>query len=73
MSCLLTRLCVAVVLITSNLQGNTDMMRGCKEAGIPAFGTLWDFVSGWFPSPNRDTEADSLMIVIESFTIFRFC
>ncbi|EKM82963.1 hypothetical protein AGABI1DRAFT_111490 [Agaricus bisporus var. burnettii JB137-S8] len=32
-----------VVLITSNLQGNTDMMRGCKEAGIPAFGTLWDF------------------------------
>lgn len=49
------------------------MMRGCKEAGIPAFGTLWDFVSGWFPSPNRDTEADSLMIVIESFTIFRFC
>ena len=20
-------------------------MEGCKEAGIPAFGTLWDFVS----------------------------
>ena len=20
-------------------------MQGCKEAGIPAFGTLWDFVS----------------------------
>jgi hypothetical protein len=19
-------------------------MQGCKEAGIPAFGTLWDFV-----------------------------
>jgi hypothetical protein len=26
-------------------------MQGCKEAGIPAFGTLWDFVSiifSWF-------------------------
>lgn len=32
-----------VVFITSNLQGNTEMMEGCKEAGIPAFGTLWDF------------------------------
>jgi hypothetical protein len=20
-------------------------MQGCKDAGIPAFGTLWDFVS----------------------------
>ena len=26
-----------VVFITSNLQGNTEMMEGCKEAGIPAF------------------------------------
>ena len=25
-------------------------MQGCKEAGIPAFGTLWDFVSIIFPS-----------------------
>ncbi|KAJ2928288.1 hypothetical protein H1R20_g8796, partial [Candolleomyces eurysporus] len=32
-----------VVLITSNWQGNKEMMEGCKEAGIPAFGTLWDF------------------------------
>ncbi|KAF8478297.1 hypothetical protein JB92DRAFT_3086022 [Gautieria morchelliformis] len=32
-----------VVFITSNMQGNTDLMEGCKEAGIPAFGTLWDF------------------------------
>lgn len=32
-----------VVFITSNLQGNTEMMEGCKAAGIPAFGTLWDF------------------------------
>jgi hypothetical protein len=26
-----------VVFITSNLQGNQDMMEGCMEAGIPAF------------------------------------
>lgn len=32
-----------VVFITSNFQGNREMMEGCKEAGIPAFGTLWDF------------------------------
>lgn len=32
-----------VVFITSNWQGNKEMMEGCKEAGIPAFGTLWDF------------------------------
>ncbi|KAM6502508.1 hypothetical protein JOM56_002485 [Amanita muscaria] len=32
-----------VVFITSNMQGNQEMMEGCKEAGIPAFGTLWDF------------------------------
>ncbi|EIM85048.1 uncharacterized protein STEHIDRAFT_132528 [Stereum hirsutum FP-91666 SS1] len=32
-----------VVFITSNYQGNADLMEGCKQAGIPAFGTLWDF------------------------------
>ncbi|KAF8622661.1 hypothetical protein AX15_006772 [Amanita polypyramis BW_CC] len=32
-----------VVFITSNLLGNQDMMEGCMEAGIPVFGTLWDF------------------------------
>jgi len=32
-----------VVFITSNWQGNKEMMEGCKEAGIPALGTLWDF------------------------------
>ncbi|KAH6913949.1 hypothetical protein BKA70DRAFT_649408 [Coprinopsis sp. MPI-PUGE-AT-0042] len=32
-----------VVFITSNYQGNREMMEGCKLAGIPAFGTLWDF------------------------------
>ena len=26
-----------VVFITSNFQGNQEMMEGCKEAGIPAF------------------------------------
>ncbi|KAL0072705.1 hypothetical protein AAF712_000468 [Marasmius tenuissimus] len=32
-----------VVFITSNWTGNKEMMEGCKKAGIPAFGTLWDF------------------------------
>ncbi|KAI0776316.1 hypothetical protein BD413DRAFT_265362 [Trametes elegans] len=32
-----------VVFITSNWQGNKELMEGCKAAGIPAFGTLWDF------------------------------
>jgi hypothetical protein len=35
----------SVVFITSNYIGNTEIMEGCKESGIPAFGTLWDFVS----------------------------
>ena len=26
-----------VVFITSNFEGNKEMMEGCKEAGIPAF------------------------------------
>lgn len=26
-----------VIFITSNWQGNKEMMEGCKEAGIPAF------------------------------------
>ncbi|EIN06733.1 hypothetical protein PUNSTDRAFT_72474 [Punctularia strigosozonata HHB-11173 SS5] len=32
-----------VVFITSNFHGNKEIMEGCKAAGIPAFGTLWDF------------------------------
>jgi hypothetical protein len=32
-----------VVFITSNYIGNSEIMQGCKEVGIPAFGTLWDF------------------------------
>ncbi|KAF9246561.1 hypothetical protein BU15DRAFT_39714 [Melanogaster broomeanus] len=34
-----------VVFITSNYVGNLEMQHGCKALGIPAFGTLWDFVS----------------------------
>ncbi|KAF6764854.1 hypothetical protein DFP72DRAFT_985959 [Ephemerocybe angulata] len=34
-----------VVFLTSNYIGNTEIMQGCTEAGIPCFGTLWDFVS----------------------------
>ncbi|EIW85248.1 hypothetical protein CONPUDRAFT_98130 [Coniophora puteana RWD-64-598 SS2] len=32
-----------VVFITSNFIGNAEIQQGCKAAGIPAFGTLWDF------------------------------
>ncbi|KDN37562.1 hypothetical protein RSAG8_10079, partial [Rhizoctonia solani AG-8 WAC10335] len=32
-----------VVMITSNWDGNQEMMQGCMQRGIPAFGTLWDF------------------------------
>ena len=32
-----------VVFITSNYVGNAEIQQGCKAAGIPAFGTLWDF------------------------------
>lgn len=36
---------IPVVFITSNFVGNFEIQHGCKELGIPAFGTLWDFVS----------------------------
>lgn len=32
-----------VIFITSNAQGNDEMMQGCRTAGLHAFGTLWDF------------------------------
>ncbi|KAK0480920.1 hypothetical protein IW261DRAFT_1398516 [Armillaria novae-zelandiae] len=32
-----------VVIITTNAQGNKEMTEGLKDAGIPCFGTLWDF------------------------------
>ncbi|KAK0622538.1 hypothetical protein B0T14DRAFT_580826 [Immersiella caudata] len=32
-----------VIFITSNKQGNDEMMQGCAEVGLHAFGTLWDF------------------------------
>ncbi|KAH8712251.1 hypothetical protein GQ44DRAFT_742499 [Phaeosphaeriaceae sp. PMI808] len=38
-----TRFGAEVIFITSNKQGNDEMMQGCRAAGIHAFGTLWDF------------------------------
>ncbi|CAI6301482.1 unnamed protein product [Periconia digitata] len=32
-----------VIFITSNMQGNDEMMQGCRIEGLHAFGTLWDF------------------------------
>jgi hypothetical protein len=32
-----------VIFITSNMQGNDEMMQGCRAEGMHAFGTLWDF------------------------------
>ncbi|KAH7359288.1 hypothetical protein B0T11DRAFT_244541 [Plectosphaerella cucumerina] len=32
-----------VIFITSNKQGNDEMMQGCLELRMHAFGTLWDF------------------------------
>ncbi|PBP15806.1 hypothetical protein BUE80_DR013445 [Diplocarpon rosae] len=32
-----------VIFITSNMQGNDEMMQGCRAEGMRAFGTLWDF------------------------------
>jgi hypothetical protein len=37
-----------VVFITSNFEGNKEMMEGCKEAGIPAF-------VRYFPSQPHST------------------
>ncbi|CAO2204009.1 unnamed protein product [Urochloa humidicola] len=31
-----------VVVVTSNPEGSRDVVTGCKEAGIPAFGPIWD-------------------------------
>ena len=33
-----------VVFITSNWQGNKEMMEGCKQEGIPAFVRLFIFL-----------------------------
>ncbi|KAF1843597.1 uncharacterized protein K460DRAFT_288688 [Cucurbitaria berberidis CBS 394.84] len=38
-----TRFGAEVIFITSNMQGNDEMMQGCRAAGLHAFGTLWDF------------------------------
>ncbi|GLJ38017.1 hypothetical protein SUGI_0773930 [Cryptomeria japonica] len=31
-----------VVIVTSNPSGSRDVVNGCKNAGIPAFGPIWD-------------------------------
>lgn len=31
-----------VVIVTSNPSGSRDIVNGCKAAGIPAFGPIWD-------------------------------
>ncbi|KAJ1284300.1 hypothetical protein BS78_03G193800 [Paspalum vaginatum] len=31
-----------VVVVTSNPEGSRDVVTGCKKAGIPAFGPIWD-------------------------------
>ncbi|CAL4948744.1 unnamed protein product [Urochloa decumbens] len=31
-----------VVIVTSNPEGSRDVVTGCNEAGIPAFGPIWD-------------------------------
>lgn len=33
---------IAVVIITSNPVGNAELMQGCKENDMHAFGPLWD-------------------------------
>jgi hypothetical protein len=38
-----TRFGAEVIFITSNSQGNDEMMQGCRKEGLHAFGTLWDF------------------------------
>lgn len=48
----------AVIFITSNYVGNFEMLHGCKEAGIPAFGTLWDFVREFLSVIPEWTDVD---------------
>lgn len=31
-----------VVIVTSNPEGSRDVVNACKDAGIPAFGPIWD-------------------------------
>jgi hypothetical protein len=44
-----TSWCAEVVFITSNFQGNKEIMEGCKIAGIPAF-------VSHIPAPVSDNE-----------------
>lgn len=68
-----------VVFITSNYIGNSEIMEGCKEAGIPAFGTLWDFVrtfypAAWYRLTSRDSNSDHYSIIhSECLTVYPRC
>ncbi|KAF8270331.1 hypothetical protein EI94DRAFT_1698848 [Lactarius quietus] len=54
-------------VITSNYGGNSEIMQGCKEAGIgiPAFGTLWDFL---IVDITGTSEAVANALVEQTFT-----
>ncbi|KAF8976836.1 hypothetical protein BDQ17DRAFT_1339479, partial [Cyathus striatus] len=61
-----------VVFITSNYIGNSEIMQGCKEAGIPAFGTLWDFTPIAFsPTIRKSYTAFGILryLVEETFPV----
>ncbi|KAG5219739.1 feruloyl-coa synthetase protein [Salix suchowensis] len=56
-----------VVFITSNYIGNSEIMEGCKEAGIPAFGTLWDFPAKPTNAPQLTGRPSRLFLSIVAF------
>ncbi|KAH9171512.1 hypothetical protein EDB89DRAFT_1852291 [Lactarius sanguifluus] len=60
-----------VVFITSNYVGNSEIMQGCKEAGIPAFGTLWDFVSVT-PVGRTDIRLTTVLAVNSAAQVFPY-
>lgn len=76
---LLAKRSSTVVFITSNYIGNSEIMEGCKEAGIPAFGTLWDFVrtfypAAWYRLTLRDSNSDHYSIIhSECLTVYPRC
>lgn len=53
-----------VVFITSNFQGNKEIMEGCKESGIPAF------VSG--PSHTTPTSRPKYLLIYFQGTLWDF-
>jgi hypothetical protein len=54
-----------VVFVTSNFQGNREVMEGCKEAGIPVFVRLiysTDFLPSFSYSGSRPGHALGFLI-----------